>query len=304
MKVLLYVCFILFVTDEATGQTTDLACGNVNDFDRCLDNAGICDETISRCTCFEGQPFCRCNSQKGEFYIDENCTQGWTVVTFALVASLPGLTLAVLVGVIVYVIMLPSNKSHTGEGKTTPKTASKEQHLFPGIAFASDINGRPPPNMRPVQQDHVPMTAMPNRPYSISSGMRDPKMGGPARPYNPSSGVHPSVDSMTDGRPREPNSMYTDMRDPMGGPVQPYSNGAVRGQIVSNPYARDSPSRNPYEDHSPSADHHSDYTPHAPSHTYDDLKPNQPYSPAPLYGSSEHGNLRNGFPRPQLNLRY
>uniref|UniRef100_A0A673NN91 Uncharacterized LOC107757540 n=1 Tax=Sinocyclocheilus rhinocerous TaxID=307959 RepID=A0A673NN91_9TELE len=251
-------------------------CGNVNDFDRCLDNAGICDETISRCTCFEGQPFCRCNSQKGEFYIDENCTQGWTVVTFALVASLPGLTLAVLVGVIVYVIMLPSNKSHTGEGKTTPKTASKEQHLFPGIAFASDINGRPPPNMRPVQQDHVPMTAMPNRPYSISSGMRDPKMGGPARPYNGFCVVH----------------------------LCDCSNGAVRGQIVSNPYARDSPSRNPYEDHSPSADHHSDYTPHAPSHTYDDLKPNQPYSPAPLYGSSEHGNLRNGFPRPQLNLRY
>lgn len=46
--------------------------------------------------------------------MDENCTQRWTVVTFALVASLPGLTLAVLVGVIVYMIMLPSNKSHTG----------------------------------------------------------------------------------------------------------------------------------------------------------------------------------------------
>ncbi|XP_018928216.1 uncharacterized protein LOC109055454 isoform X3 [Cyprinus carpio] len=167
----------------------------------------------------------------------------------------------------------------------TPKTASKEQDLFPGISFASDMNGRPPPNMRPVQQGHIPMTAMPNHP--VSSGLR------------------PSVDSMPDGRPREPNSMYTGMRDPpMGGPVQPYSNGAVRGQIVSNPYARDSPSRNPYEEHSPSADHHSDYRPRAPSNTYDELKHNQPYSPAPLYGSSEHGNLRNGFPRPQLSLRY
>ncbi|XP_016358243.1 uncharacterized protein LOC107700910 isoform X2 [Sinocyclocheilus anshuiensis] len=175
-------------------------------------------------------------------------------------------------------MMLPSNKSHTGEGMTTSKTASKEQDLFPGVAFASDMNGQPPPNMRPVQQGHIPMTAMP-----ISSGMRDPQMGGPARPY----------------------SMYTGMRDPpMGGPVQPYSNGAVRGQIVSNPYARDSPSRNPYEEHSPSADHHSDYRPRVPSHTYGDLKHNQPYSPAPLYGSSEHGNLRNGFPRPQLSLRY
>uniref|UniRef100_A0A672PG47 Uncharacterized LOC107548492 n=1 Tax=Sinocyclocheilus grahami TaxID=75366 RepID=A0A672PG47_SINGR len=299
MKILLYVCFILFVTTEATGQTPD-PCNNVINFNQCLNGGAICDEKISRCICFEGQPFCRCNSQKGEFYINEDCFQKWTVVTFALVASLPGLTLAVLVGVVVYVLMLPSNKSHAREGMTTSKTASKEQDLFPGVAFASDMNGQPPLNMRPVQQGHIPMTAMP-----ISSGMRDPQMGGPGRPYSLSSGMRPSVDSMPDGRPCELNSMYTGMRDPpMGGPVQPYSNGAVRGQIVSNPYARDSSSRNPYEEHSPSADHHSDYRPHVPSHTYDDLKHNQPYSPALLYGSSEHGNLRNGFPRPQLSLRY
>ncbi|XP_016416124.1 uncharacterized protein LOC107746416 [Sinocyclocheilus rhinocerous] len=279
MKVLLYVCFILFVTNEATGQTPD-PCNNVIDFNRCLNGGVICDEKISRCICFEGQPFCRCNSQKGEFYVNEDCSQKWTVVTFALVASLPGLTLAVLVGVVVYVMMLPSNKSHTGEGITTSKTASKEQDLFPGVAFASDMNGQPPPNMRPVQQGHIPMTAMPNHPWIMK---------------NLSLKCH--FDCL--------HSMYTGMRDPpMGGPVQPYSYGAVRGQIVSNPYARDSPSRNPYEEHSPSADHHSDYRPRVPSHTYDDLKHNQPYSPAPLYGSSEHGNLRNGFPRPQLSLRY
>ncbi|KAF4113168.1 uncharacterized protein zgc:158432 [Onychostoma macrolepis] len=280
MKVLLYVFFILFVTNEATGQTQD-SCNGVDDFNHCLNIGAFCDQKISKCTCFEEQPFCRCNSQKGEFYINEDCSQKWTVVTFALVASLPGLSLAVLVGVVVYVMMLPSNKSHTGEGMKTPKTASKEQNMFPGVAFASDMNGRPPPNTRP----HIPMTAMPNHP--------------------PSSGVRPSVGSVSDGRPREPNSMFTGMRDPpMGGPVQPYSNGAVRGQIVGNPYARDSPSRKPYEDHSPSADHRSDYRSRAPSHTYDNLKHNQPYSPAPPFGSSEHGNLHNGFPRPQLSLQY
>ncbi|XP_043096012.1 uncharacterized protein zgc:158432 isoform X2 [Puntigrus tetrazona] len=291
MTVLLYVCFILFVTDKAPGQTID-PCSSVIDFNQCLDSQTICDNTISRCTCFEGQPFCRCNSQKGEFYINEDCSQRWTVVTFALVASLPGLTLAVLVGVVVYVIV-SSNKSHKSETMMTPKTASKEQDMFPGVAFASDMNSRPAPNMRPVQ-DHIPMTAVPN--HYTSGGMRDPQTGGPARTY---SGVHPSVESMPDGRPREPNSMYTGMRDPpMGGPVQPYSSGAVRGQVVSNPYARDSPNRNPYENHS------SDYTPRAPSQTYDDPKHNNPYSPTPLYGSSEHGNLRSGFPRPQLNPRY
>uniref|UniRef100_A0A8C1UA89 Zgc:158432 n=1 Tax=Cyprinus carpio TaxID=7962 RepID=A0A8C1UA89_CYPCA len=247
---------------------------------------------LLRCTCFNGQPFCRCNSQKGEFYIDEECSQKWTVVTFALVASLPGLTLAVLVGVVVYVMMLSSNKSHTGEEVMTPKTASKEQDLFPGISFASDMNGRPPPNMRPVQQGHIPMTAMPNHPYCFRNK-------GDLTEFKCLLDHEESVSLKC------LHSMYTGMRDPpMGGPVQPYSNGAVRGQIVSNPYARDSPSRNPYEEHSPSADHHSDYRPRAPSNTYDELKHNQPYSPAPLYGSSEHGNLRNGFPRPQLSLRY
>ncbi|XP_050966862.1 uncharacterized protein zgc:158432 [Labeo rohita] len=299
MKVLLYLCFILFVIDEATGQTPNPICADVPDFALCP-FPFICNLTVSRCICYQNEPFCRCHTKKGEFYLDEDCTQSWTVVTFALVASLPGLTLAVLVGVIVYMIMLSSNKSHKGESKetTTPKI-DKEQDLFPGIAFASDMNGRPPTNMRPGQQDHVPMKAMPNRPYSLSSEMRDPQMGGPARPYGPSSGMRPSVDRMSDGRPHEPN-IYNGMREPpMGGPMQPYSNGGTRAHVVSNPYARDSPSRNPYDNHIPSSDHHSDHISHASSPTYDDLKHNHPYSAAPPYGSSDHG-----FPRPQFSQRY
>ena len=34
----------------------------------------------------------------------DNCEQKWTVVTFALVASLPGLALAVIVGVTVQLV--------------------------------------------------------------------------------------------------------------------------------------------------------------------------------------------------------
>ncbi|KAI4888366.1 hypothetical protein NFI96_019373, partial [Prochilodus magdalenae] len=47
----------------------------------------------------------RCNNYKDEFYLGENCNQKWTTLTFALVASLPGVTLAVLVGVTVYVLV-------------------------------------------------------------------------------------------------------------------------------------------------------------------------------------------------------
>ncbi|KAK9974634.1 hypothetical protein ABG768_022714 [Culter alburnus] len=59
MKVLLYACFILFVTDGATGQTPDPACANIADFNECNPGNGKCDEKISKCICFESQPFCR-----------------------------------------------------------------------------------------------------------------------------------------------------------------------------------------------------------------------------------------------------
>ncbi|XP_051955327.1 uncharacterized protein zgc:158432 [Xyrauchen texanus] len=274
----------------ATGQMTEPDCTNVQDFKECSEK-WTCEESVSTCHCFNRQPYCRCNNRAGEFYIDEKCSQRWTPVTFALVASLPGLTLALLVGVTVYAIMQSSStKRHLVEEVKKPKAADpKKEDLFPGITFSSDMNGRPPANTRPVQQDHVPMTTMPNNTYSMSNGMHDPPMGHPARPY--------SHCSMSNG-----------MRDlPMGGPARPYSNAAGRGQIVNNPYARDSPSRNPYDDHNPSPDPRNDYRQPAPSHRYDNMvwfNNNQPYSSAPLYESSDHGKPRSGFPRPQLNLQY
>lgn len=50
----------------------------------------------------------RCNNYVNEWFIGEKCDQKWTTVTFALVASLPGLGLALLVGVIVYFVRKPS----------------------------------------------------------------------------------------------------------------------------------------------------------------------------------------------------
>ncbi|XP_051528107.1 uncharacterized protein zgc:158432 isoform X2 [Myxocyprinus asiaticus] len=279
-------------------------CTDVQDFKECS-KTWTCDETVSTCHCFSGQPFCRCNNRAGEFYIDEKCSQRWTTVTFALVASLPGLTLVLLVGVTVYVIMQSSStKRHLVEEMKKPKAADpNKEDLFPGITFSSDMNGRPPPNTIPVQQDHVTMTIVPNNRYSMSNGTHEPPMGRPARPYSTSNSMHPSTGRIADGRPHEPYSMSNGMRDPpMGGPARPYSNAAGRGQIVSNPYARDSPSRNPYDDRSPSPDPRNDYRQPAPFHTYDSM--NQPYSPAPLYDSSDRGKPRSGFPRPQLNVQY
>ncbi|XP_057205475.1 uncharacterized protein zgc:158432 [Triplophysa rosa] len=255
----------------------DALCSNVNDFGQCL-NSWSCDTEVSSCTCFEGQPYCRCNNLKGEFYIDEDCSQRWTIVTFALVASLPGLTLAILVGTIVYVIMLPSSKSHKSNAVNT--ASPKEQDLFPGITFASDLNGRTARNTRPLPQNHIPMITIPNSANSMSGGTRDQPMRGPSRPYSMSSGT------------RDP---------PVEGPARLYSSSAGYGQTMNNPYARDSPSRNPYDNRSASLEHRNDYRQHAPSHPYEDG--NSSYSPAQFY-ASDRGNTRGGFPRPHVNLQY
>ncbi|TRZ01488.1 hypothetical protein DNTS_031897, partial [Danionella cerebrum] len=164
-----------------------------------------------------------CNSRKGEFYIGENCSQKWTVVTFALVASVPGLTLAALVGM----VLNPSVSVFSVDLKS-PTTASKEQDLFPGITFASDLKNRPLSDEKPTL-DNVPMAAM------------------VSRPYNPPSDHCSSADHLNGGRPSD-SRMYSRMRDPPIRPIHPYSDGAGQGQIVTNPYVRDSPSRNPYED--------------------------------------------------------
>ncbi|XP_056600808.1 uncharacterized protein zgc:158432 [Triplophysa dalaica] len=293
MKFLIYVCFVVFVTHNVTGQTIDPLCSNVVDFGQCA-SSGSCDKEVSVCTCFNGQPYCRCNNRKGEFYIDESCSQRWSILTFSLVASLPGLALAILVGVIVYVIMLSSSKSHK---RNTVNTASpKEQALFPGMTFASDLNGRPAPNTRPMPQNHIPMITIPNSANGMSGGTRDQTMGGPSRPYSSSNSMHPYPDG---GKPLE---SYSGTRDPpVEGPARPYSSSAGYGQTMNNPYARDSPSRNPYDNRGASLEHRNDYRQHAPSHHYEDV--NSAYSPAQFY-ASDRGNTQGGFPRPHVNLQY
>ncbi|KAA0717200.1 hypothetical protein E1301_Tti017365 [Triplophysa tibetana] len=144
-KFLTYVCFVVFVTHNVTGQTIDPVCSNVRDFDKCS-SPWSCDEKVSLCTCFDGQPFCRCNNQKGEFYIAEDCSQKWTILTFALVASLPGLALAILVGVIVYVVMLSSNKSHKSSSAGYGQTMNNP--------YARDSPSRNPYDNRSASLEH------------------------------------------------------------------------------------------------------------------------------------------------------
>ncbi|KAK3509413.1 hypothetical protein QTP70_033978, partial [Hemibagrus guttatus] len=79
-----------------------------------------------------------CNNYIDEFYLGKSCSQKWTTLSFALVATLPGVALAFVIGVSVHLAHRfgKSSKSHR-EGNEL--TNIPEQDLFPGVVFASDM---------------------------------------------------------------------------------------------------------------------------------------------------------------------
>ncbi|XP_049332535.1 proline-rich protein 2 [Astyanax mexicanus] len=314
MRVFLCVCFaaaIVFTTDGQTDPDFERLCGGVLDFDLCKAEWN-CNLNISRCFCKDETPFCRCNNFADEFYLGEDCSQKWTTLTFALVASLPGITLAFVVGLIVHIIHTCSGSGksdgHVSKQQSSPPA---EENLFPGMVFASDVAARPNGSTGPrPPQVGIPMQN--TRPYSIPESPRPstnrPPMGDPRQPYNPSAsnrlstdrppmgGPRPSPDRPPMGGPRPTNSEFD--RPALGGPPQPYSYTARPGQVLSNPYAK---SRNPYEEDSPSPDSYRKYNPPASPQGFDDRRMGQ--SSAPSYSGSDYGN-RGAFPRVQVNRMY
>ncbi|XP_072532777.1 uncharacterized protein [Salminus brasiliensis] len=302
MRVFLCVCFAAVVVFTADGQTTPdvRLCAGKADFEFC-DQDWDCDITVSRCFCKDETPFCRCNNYIDEFYLGENCNQRWTTLTFALVASLPGITLALVVGLTIYIIYSKSSKS-TSNGNKPQSSPPAEEDMFPGMVFASDMAARPAssnPGQRPLQRG-IPMQATFQRPYSIPENPAfltgRPPMGDPRQPYSPSASMRPSADRPPMGGPRPPNSAFD--RPALGGPQQPYSYTAQPGQVLSNPHAK---GRNPYEEGSSSPDSYRNYNPPASPQAFDNMRMGQ--SSAPHYSGPDYSN-RNAFPRVQTNRMY
>ncbi|XP_066509857.1 uncharacterized protein zgc:158432 [Hoplias malabaricus] len=242
-----------------------------------------------------------CNNYVDEFYIGENCNQKWTTLTFALVASLPGFTLALVVGVTVHLIHTFSKPSTGGRNKPMSSSNNTET-MFPGIVFASDVKGRPnglPPRPTSVQGG---VTMPSTQPYSIPENTRPvtdrPTAGNLQVPYSSSSSMRPAAGLWDRAAPRPSNSSYETVlppsprvRDsferPPFGVQQPYSYTAGPGQVVSNPYAKNlylKEERNPLPD------------------------PDQSYNPSSLNYSDRHlghnPDSRPGFPRAQINRMY
>ncbi|XP_062392847.1 uncharacterized protein zgc:158432 [Sardina pilchardus] len=285
MKFLLVLCFSTLFISLVYGQdppAPNPQCVGVDDYNNCKTVGADdlkCGEN-SLCFCKAKNPYCRCNNDAGEWFIGEDCTQKWTTVNFALVASLPGVGLAILVGVAVYLTKKPSKGKKNKKGQTNGAfNQEQEDDMFKNMVFASDMQGRPnsrppPESMRPPNST-VPMTAMPNSDYRMP-----PPADRTGRPFNQSYS--------------QQRNIHPQDRPSMGGPPpQPNSYGPGMGQALSNPYAKSPPGRSPYEGQGPPQDYSSDY-----SH-----RPKQP----PVNGTRVMGGnfspppSQPSFPQPDYN---
>ncbi|KAM9440828.1 uncharacterized protein Hap1MRO34_025980 isoform 1-T1 [Clarias gariepinus] len=293
MRAFLCVCFIAAFSWSAEGQgDINEYCNNVGDFEPCL-QPWTCTANISQCYCKGGAPYCRCNNYIDEFYLGSTCSQKWTTLTFALVATLPGLALACVIGVAVH-LAHTFGKSSESQRPKTQLVQIPEEDLFPGVVFASDVNSRqgarPLPGPPPAQ---LPMVAP--RPYSVPDKQFGPPMGAPRAQYSAPDNTRPAFDRPPVGPQynQPPLSPTLNVPDRTGQQPYSYTGGGAPAQVISNPYAR---ARNPYEEPSVYTEPSSPPTSPRP---YENQRMAPP--PGPPYGAADY---RSAFPRAQISRQY
>ncbi|XP_062039041.1 uncharacterized protein LOC133752668 [Lepus europaeus] len=123
-------------------------CTSVTDFDDC---PGIitdfCPENIA-CACKDGKPYCKCPNFRGllgnYWYMGAKCDQLWNTLDLILVAVLPGIGLALIVGVTIQTIYYCKKKSkkNIDDHREQPSSFGlRPQH---NSAYAFDTELSPP----------------------------------------------------------------------------------------------------------------------------------------------------------------
>nr|XP_046177621.1 uncharacterized protein LOC124009649 isoform X1 [Oncorhynchus gorbuscha] len=236
MKGYSLLCLIFLAPVTVIGQTTpDPSCVTVDDFEVCTGTAYPCNVEKSKCYCKDKKPFCRCNNYIDKWYIGEKCDFEWTILNFALVSSLPGLALVVIVGVIVQCVHYLRKPAKKQKDRTTGYTnyamspttyyENNQDDMFSNTVFASDMPNRPkPPSVQPTQE-RFPISNLPNRPYSLQPN-----------------GMLPTLDRLSLINPTS----------------QPYNYATGMTQPLGNPHPKSPSPRNPYEDRAPPPDCYDD----------------------------------------------
>ncbi|XP_059106417.1 uncharacterized protein LOC131899063 isoform X1 [Peromyscus eremicus] len=160
----LFICWFLMV------HCTQPNCTSVRDFDDCLGNTtDFCPKDIV-CACKDGKPFCKCQNFRGQlgdyWYMGDKCEQLWNTVDLILVATLPGIALALIVGVAIQIIHYCKGKSkkkgdHHREERNMPELRPHHNSTY---GFDTDRN-LPQPNQGEVNTE----THLSNKnPWSLS----------------------------------------------------------------------------------------------------------------------------------------
>ncbi|EDM07079.1 similar to RIKEN cDNA 2010106E10 (predicted), isoform CRA_a [Rattus norvegicus] len=149
---------ILFISWFLMAHCSQPNCASVEDFKDCLGNTtGFCPKSIA-CACKDGKPFCKCPNFRGQWgdywYMGEKCEQLWNTLDLILVATLPGIALAIIVGVAIQVIHYCKGKSKKhGDHNRVERSMSelRPQHNS-AYGFGTDRN-LPQPNQGEVNTE-------------------------------------------------------------------------------------------------------------------------------------------------------
>ncbi|XP_045153305.1 uncharacterized protein LOC123522506 [Echinops telfairi] len=170
--ILLISCCIL------TAQCAQINCTSVADFDDCRGNVTDFCPKNSVCACKDGQPFCKCPNFRSRWqnywYMGAKCDQLWSTQDLILVAALPGIGLALIVGVTMQTIYYCKKKP------TKNVDDHREQKNVPQYdsVYALDTDMRPSPH----NQGQNLWNSSTHRVFPRSSG--SPPSAFPGRNYN------------------------------------------------------------------------------------------------------------------------
>ncbi|XP_008820767.1 uncharacterized protein LOC103725205 [Nannospalax galili] len=142
---ILFVCCFLMV------HCSQPNCTSVTDFDDCPGNiTDFCPRNIV-CACKDGEPFCKCPNFRGQWgnywYMGANCHQLWNTLDLILVATLPGIGLALIVGVAIQITYYCKERSKkSGDHPREERSLSGLQpHYNSAYGFDAD-RSLPEPN--------------------------------------------------------------------------------------------------------------------------------------------------------------
>ncbi|XP_050166469.1 uncharacterized protein LOC126637334 isoform X2 [Myiozetetes cayanensis] len=129
------VLCVLFLASGSLGEqgAPKPNCTGVEDFEACLGNTTeFCPSNIS-CLCKNEEPFCSCNyfrvGWKDYWYMGPKCNHLWNTLDFILVATVPALTLVLIVTVI-FSSLYCCKSEKTGKQLNSPYREAQHNPAF------------------------------------------------------------------------------------------------------------------------------------------------------------------------------